>query len=197
MSEIVRVCVCVCVCNYSTRCNKSIIVHDVINHERGVLVIRVIIQYVLWFLISSNLAYKELYSVYVTLHGDSSLWTMHLNFFCCTVFCLVSSVSHGQLSSGNTWAAQFQLPFWMGEMNTPIWPLSTSVRNSQQGRCLFLIYLMGDKADEILWFFHLTDDDPKEKFNSYFIKWHNAIFEQAQFKICKQEPGKPVDAFIN
>ena len=46
-----------------------------------------------------------------------------------------------------------------------------------------LIYSMGDKVDDILRSFRLTDEDSKkykivkEKFDSYFVKRHNTIFE--------------------
>ena len=65
-----------------------------------------------------------------------------------------------------------------------------------------LIYSMGDRADDILQSFRLTDEDSKkyktvkEKFDSYFVKRHNTIFEQARFNLRKQEQGESVDTFI-
>ena len=61
---------------------------------------------------------------------------------------------------------------------------------------------MGDKADDILQFFRLTDEDSKkyktvkEKFDSYFVKRHNTIFERARFNLRKQEQCESVDSFI-
>ena len=61
---------------------------------------------------------------------------------------------------------------------------------------------MGDRADDVLRSFRLTEAESttyktvKEKFDSYFIKWHNTIFERAQFNVRKQEQGESVDAFI-
>ena len=53
----------------------------------------------------------------------------------------------------------------------------------QESQVNTLIYTMGDKADDILSSFGLSDDDQKkysvvkDKFYSYFVKRRNVIFE--------------------
>ena len=50
-----------------------------------------------------------------------------------------------------------------------------------------LIYSMGDKADDVLLSFGLSDNDKKkyevvkDKFDSHFVKRRNTIFERAKF----------------
>ena len=61
---------------------------------------------------------------------------------------------------------------------------------------------MGDEADDILKSFHLSDGDSKkyktvkEKFDEYFIRWRNVIYERAKFYQRKQELQESVDSFI-
>ena len=61
---------------------------------------------------------------------------------------------------------------------------------------------MGDKADDILCSFGLTEDEKKvyntvrEKFDSYFEPQRNVIFERAKFNQRRQQQGESVDAFI-
>ena len=61
---------------------------------------------------------------------------------------------------------------------------------------------MGDEAEDILSSFRLTEDQGKsystvvEKFEGYFVKRRNFIFERAKFNRRKQEEGEPVDNFI-
>ena len=50
---------------------------------------------------------------------------------------------------------------------------------------------MGDKADDLLSSFGLSDDDEKyatvkEKFDDYFVKRRNVIIERARFNSRKQ-----------
>ena len=65
-----------------------------------------------------------------------------------------------------------------------------------------LIYAMGDEADDILKSFHLSESDSKkyntvkEKFDEYFIRRRNVIYERAKFNQRKQEPQESVDSFI-
>ena len=65
-----------------------------------------------------------------------------------------------------------------------------------------LVYCMGDKADDILRSFKLSEADTKvysevkSKFERHFVKRRNVIFERAKFNSRKQEPGETVDAFI-
>ena len=65
-----------------------------------------------------------------------------------------------------------------------------------------LIYTMGDKADDILASFVLSNEDKKkystvrEKFCNYFVKKHNVIFKRAKFNSRHQQKGETVDNFI-
>ena len=65
-----------------------------------------------------------------------------------------------------------------------------------------LIYAMGDEADDILTSLKLTEAQKKkydvvlQKFEGYFVKRRNPIFERAKFNSRKQEEGEPVDSFI-
>ena len=61
---------------------------------------------------------------------------------------------------------------------------------------------MGDEAEDILTSFRLTEEQRKnyttvvEKFDSYFVKRRNLIFERAKFNRRRQEKGEPVNDFI-
>ena len=61
---------------------------------------------------------------------------------------------------------------------------------------------MGDKADDILASFTLSDEDRKkystvkEKFDRYFAKKRNVIFERAKFNSRHQRKEETVDDFI-
>ena len=61
---------------------------------------------------------------------------------------------------------------------------------------------MGDEADDILTSLKLTEAQKKkydvvlQKFEGYFVKRRNPIFERAKFNSRKQEEGEPVDSFI-
>ena len=65
-----------------------------------------------------------------------------------------------------------------------------------------LIYTMGDQADDVLRSLALSEEDRKtysvvkEKFDSYFIRRRNVIYERAKFNRRKQEEGETVEAFI-
>ena len=65
-----------------------------------------------------------------------------------------------------------------------------------------LIYAMGDQADDVLRSFALSDmdrrkyDTVKEKFDGYFIRRRNVIYERAKFNRRKQEEGETVEAFV-
>ena len=65
-----------------------------------------------------------------------------------------------------------------------------------------LLYSMGSKSDDILATFGLTTEDSKkydvvkDKFDGYFVKRRNIIFERAKFHRRKQENGGAVDSFI-
>ena len=73
---------------------------------------------------------------------------------------------------------------------------------SEENQVNALIYVMGDKADDILNSFGLSDDERKvyrtvkEKFDDYFEPQRNVIFQRAKFNQRKQLPGESVDDFI-
>ena len=60
-------------------------------------------------------------------------------------------------------------------------------KKSQEIQVDTLVYSMGDEADDILSSFHLSSEDKvkydvvKEKFEGYFVKRRNVIFERAKF----------------
>ena len=61
---------------------------------------------------------------------------------------------------------------------------------------------MGSKSDDIMPTFGLPAEDAakydvvKEKFDNYFVKRRNVIYEKAKFNRRKQESGESVDTFI-
>ena len=65
-----------------------------------------------------------------------------------------------------------------------------------------LIYLMGDRAEDLLFSFNLKTADAKqyktvfEKFDSHFSGNKNIIYERAKFNRRSQRPGEPVEEFI-
>jgi len=87
-------------------------------------------------------------------------------------------------------------------MDSTLRTLSGIHRKAEDSQVNTLIYSMGDRADDILRSFRLTEAESKvyktvkEKFDSYFIKCYNTIFERARFNVRKQEPGESVDSFI-
>ena len=73
---------------------------------------------------------------------------------------------------------------------------------SEEHQVNALIYIMGDKADDILCSFGLSEDKKKvyntvrEKIDSYFEPRHNVIFERAKFNQRKQQQGESVETFV-
>ena len=73
---------------------------------------------------------------------------------------------------------------------------------SEESQIDTLIYSMGDKADDILQSFNLSEEASKsyktvkERFDTHFVQKRNIIFERAKFNSRKQEPGESVDDFI-
>ena len=61
---------------------------------------------------------------------------------------------------------------------------------------------MGDEADDIFKSFTFAKGEEgkyrkvKDKLDQHFIIKRNVILERAKFKMRKQEPGEPADAFI-
>ena len=73
---------------------------------------------------------------------------------------------------------------------------------SEETQINTLIYSMGDKAEDILQSFALSEENAKkysvviEKFNSHFIKRCNVIYDRAKFNSRVQQEGEPVEDFI-
>ena len=65
-----------------------------------------------------------------------------------------------------------------------------------------LIYMMEDMAEDILRSFGLKDEDKKkykvvrDRYEAYFVKKRNVIYERAKCNLRKQEDGEPVDDFV-
>ena len=72
----------------------------------------------------------------------------------------------------------------------------------EESQVNFLIYAMGEEANDILSFFRLTEEDAKKydtvksKLESHFIKRPNVVFEWVKFNQCVQDEGESADAFI-
>ena len=64
------------------------------------------------------------------------------------------------------------------------------------------MYAMGDEAEDIILSFNLTKEDSKkysvmkDKFESYFVKRKNIIYQRVNFNAREQEDGESVDTFI-
>ena len=75
-------------------------------------------------------------------------------------------------------------------------------KRDEESQVNMLLYSMGSKSDDILATFGLTTEDSKkydvvkDKFDAYFVKRRNIIFERAKFHRRKQESGEAVDSFI-
>ena len=73
---------------------------------------------------------------------------------------------------------------------------------SEESQVNTLIYSMGDRADDLLRSFALSEQDAKkydvvkEKFEGHFIKRRNVVFERARFNSRKQQEGESIDDFI-
>lgn len=73
---------------------------------------------------------------------------------------------------------------------------------SEETQVNTFIYSMGAEADDILSSFALTEAERKEyttvvdRFETYFNKKRNVIYERARFNQRRQNQGEPVDAYI-
>ena len=73
---------------------------------------------------------------------------------------------------------------------------------SQEVQISTLVYSMGDKAEDILQSFSLSEENAKKydvvkaKFEEHFVKRRNTIYERARFNRRKQEHSETVDEFI-
>ena len=70
---------------------------------------------------------------------------------------------------------------------------------SEENQVNTFVYSMGDKADDILQSFNLSEEDSsavKDRFEAHFVKKRNTIYELAKFNQRKQEEGEPADNFI-
>ena len=79
--------------------------------------------------------------------------------------------------------------------------LTTKTEEVQVSTFIYSIYSMGDKAEDLLESFNLADEDAKDyskvksKFEGYFDKRCNTIYERARFNTRKQE-DETADEFI-
>ena len=79
---------------------------------------------------------------------------------------------------------------------------SRLLQKSQVHQVNTLVYCMGDTMDDILCSLDLSEDDKKVyntvkgKFEQYFIKRRNVIFERTKFNQRRQKEGESVDSFI-
>ena len=75
-------------------------------------------------------------------------------------------------------------------------------RKSEETQISTLIYSMGDRSEDILKSFTLSEEDSKkysvviEKFNSHFRKRRNVIYDRAKFNSRSQQEGESVEDFI-
>ena len=66
-----------------------------------------------------------------------------------------------------------------------------------------LLYAMGEKADDIIDSFRLSDDNQKlyatvrDKFETYFVKKRNIVFDRVRCFQRRQEEGEPVASFVD
>ena len=73
---------------------------------------------------------------------------------------------------------------------------------SEEEQVNTLIYLMGEKADEVMLTFSLTDVEEKQyetviqKFDNHFAPKTNIIYERARFHTRIQNPGESASDFI-
>ena len=82
------------------------------------------------------------------------------------------------------------------------WHASGIVNKPEDKQVNTLIYTMEAKADDILQSFRLSAEDEKKsevvksKFEAYFVKRRNPIFERAKFNSRRQGDTEPADDFI-
>ena len=75
-------------------------------------------------------------------------------------------------------------------------------KKSEESQGNTMLYSMGEKFDDILQSFCLSEEELKKyemvvaKFQKHFISRRNVIFERAKFNSQKQEEGENVDLFI-
>jgi len=79
---------------------------------------------------------------------------------------------------------------------------ASGLETKEEAQVNTLIYTMGDKGDDILRSFSLSEADKKKydtvkaKFDSRFVKRRNVIYERAKFNMRKQEEGETIDSFV-
>ena len=76
-------------------------------------------------------------------------------------------------------------------------------KKSEQKHVSPLIYSMGEKAEYILWSFQLTKKQQKsyttirDKFQSFFMKTRNIVYERCRFNLRYQEEGESATSCIS
>ena len=74
---------------------------------------------------------------------------------------------------------------------------------SEQKQVSSLMYAMGEQAEDILQSFRLTEEDRKsyttvrDKFQSFFVKRRNIVYERCRFNQRCQEEGETAASFIS
>ena len=74
---------------------------------------------------------------------------------------------------------------------------------SEQKQVSSLVYSMGKEAEDILRSFQLTKDERKsyttirDKFQSFFVKRINIVYEWGRFNLRHQEEGESAASFIS
>ena len=111
-------------------------------------------------------------------------------------------------------ASGYQLPDRLNLSKPEGWPswirrfkrfreVSDLDEKSGQKQVSSLIFAMGDEAEDILDSFRLSDDERKsyttvrDKFEAYFVKKINIVFDRASFFQRRQEEGEPIASFVN
>ena len=109
------------------------------------------------------------YREYLRLYRESIVYSVVLTN---PEFYMVSGVGsfgkfneHSVVSNPRVGEVQLQSIGRMAEMDPALQVLSTSVRRCQESQVNTLVYSMGDKADDILHSFHLSEADLKKVWN--------------------------------
>ena len=79
---------------------------------------------------------------------------------------------------------------------------SSLVTKLEEAQISMLVYSLGDKVEDILTSFNLKEDELKEyttvkgKFENYFVKRRNTIYERARYNSRSQGENESVEEFI-
>lgn len=115
---------------------------------------------------------------------------------------VMASASHGlvqppQLDFDNA----SEWPAWIQTFDDYRYASGLNER-SEEAQVRALLYTMGRQARDIFSTFHLSEDDAKKfdvvkkRFDEYFVKDRNLVYESARFHRRQQMPGETVDHFM-